>query len=174
MRFLSSLKEILSESYKFDFGANDSEFFALTETDKSATCKEAKFRKSKENDLLVYKFDDDKNLFPFLNEVPKAKSMCDYLLFYQKSDSKIFVIICNLKSKNTHNNSDQLKSGRVFATFLVNTVKRVYTIPRNTKIIYKKVLFSEKELRKTAKPSRKIEFYSYACQTGVCDLDAIF
>ncbi len=174
MRFLPSLKEILSESYKFDFGTNDLEFFALTETATSATCKEAKFRKSKGNELLVYKFDDDKTLFPFLNEVPKAKSMCDYLLFYQKSDTKIFAIICNLKSKNAGNNKEQLKSGKVFATFLVNTVKRVYTIPKKTTISYRNVLFSEKQLRKIVNPRKRPDIYSYVCNTGLCDLDAIF
>jgi hypothetical protein len=105
--------------------------FVLDETGRQASCREARFKAK--NDYLIYKFDQSirrdgnviTHLFPFYDN-GKANAMCDYVIFYKKSDSRLFAVICNLKSKNKSNNPDQLKAGEIFSQFIFDTAKRLY------------------------------------------------
>ena len=134
--------------------------FELEETAKQATCRKAKFETDR--DILVYKFDKTPKLngepivdkFPFLNDLVGLKSMCDFMIFYPKEEKNtLFVVLCNLKSKNKHNNDDQLESGRIFAQFLAETVKR--HTKQDWNLEFRRILFSETLLYKgTSKPQK--------------------
>jgi len=142
---LGEIKAILYPAYNVNKTGN---VFILEETGKEASCKEAKFEAK--NEYLIYKFDQSiqrdrvkiKQLFPFYN-AGNASAMCDYIIFYKKNDSRLFAVICNLKSKNKNNNSGQIKAGEIFSQFLFNTAKRLYPDTFSSiKLEIKNVLFS--------------------------------
>jgi hypothetical protein len=146
---LAKIKEIVFQGY---FINKTGKKFTLVETAKAATCKEAKFEAK--HDYIIFKFDQavQRNhtkieyLFPFYSD-GNANAICDYIIFYQKSDSSIFAVICNLKSKNKKNNDDQMNAGEIFSRFIFDTAKRLNPeVFRNIDLSVKKVLFSYKRL----------------------------
>jgi hypothetical protein len=72
--------------------------------------------------------------------------MCDYIIFYCKGD-KLFVFLCNLKSENKHNCTDQWEAGKSFCEFILKTLQRI--TKSNLDIKYRRILFSSKMLYKT-------------------------
>ncbi|AEI47890.1 hypothetical protein [Runella slithyformis] len=180
---LQKIDELIFTGYKEPTSGRS---FVLKENAKQAKCTQARFECKQ--DVLVYKFDksvkinqkkvDDK--FPFLRDIEGLKSMCDFILFYQKPQ-KLLVVLCNLKSGNKHNCQAQLKSGRIFAEFLVNTAKRYYSSDfDNVTINYRQVLFSSKLLYKTqlrvpSHDSEKIKNYLSNDEiTDICNLENLF
>ncbi len=146
---LEQIDSLIFNGYKV---RKSGKHFTLEETGKEASCKEAKFEAK--NEYLIYKFDQNivrdnnivKYLFPFYN-LGNAQAMCDYIIFYQKDVKKLFAVICNLKSKQKGNNSDQIKAGELFSQFIYETSKRLNPNKFEDiefKII--KVLFSSKKL----------------------------
>jgi hypothetical protein len=125
---LKEIDSVIYRGYKVNKAGSS---FILEETGREASCKEARF--IAKNEYLVYKFDnciardgcDISHLFPFFND-GKAQAMCDYIIFYEKSDHRLFAVICNLKSKKKSNNQDQLKAGQIFSKFIFETSRRLY------------------------------------------------
>lgn len=79
----------------------------------------------------VYSFDiaqkaglSSKDLFPFFKTVMGAHTMCDYMIFAQQA-GKLFILLVELK-KGDSQAGPQLRAGRNFASFIVNTFNRVY------------------------------------------------
>lgn len=109
----------------------------LTEDHPDASCKEVKFRFS--GKLEVYKFDkkvknakdaEQEEPLPILDEIPPARSKCDFLIFYvhknRKNEEKLYAIVCNLKSGSKGNMEDQMLSGGILAEFLLQTAIRCH------------------------------------------------
>lgn len=176
MSLFNTLNTLIFQGYKENITTNS---FTLKESSKSAKCKEAKFIKTKR--ILVYKFDkkpkkhpEDK--FPFLNDLPKVKSMCDFILFYEVEENRIFVILCNLKSDQAGNSNDQISAGRIFATFLTETAKR-YNQITDIKVELKEILFASKVLYKgtTSRPPKKKtkQFVSNQAFCQECNIDIL-
>ena len=87
---------------------------------------------------LAYSFDKDLKgykggLFPYFKRVAKLSSICDYIIFAEdNTDKKLFVLLIELK-KSSANTLPQLKAGKIFAQFLINTVNRVNQLSYNPK-----------------------------------------
>lgn len=190
MTLIEKIQQLIVGEFKFKIDS-DKEDFILTETSKQATCREARFKKT--HDIAVFKFDEKskgiKDKFPFFKEDSPNKSMCDYLIFYAyKNDiHKTYCFVCNLKSGNTHNNSDQLEAGRIFGEFIIKTAIRVYNsemsnkpqrrIDENIDVKFIKVFFSNqnKNVNKSGtkmKPLKETpKLLSFKCGTECCNLD---
>lgn len=176
---LQHIDEIIFPGYKENIVGNT---FTLKEKNKGAKCNKGIIQKSEQ--ALVYKFDEPvkkiDDIFPFLNNVEGVKAMCDYVIFYFK-ENELFVFLCNLKSGNKHNCTDQWEAGKIFCEFILKTLLRTSKI--STKIKYRRILFSSTALYKTAgKPPKTSEsesekkvknYISNESRTGFCDLDAI-
>jgi hypothetical protein len=64
------------------------------------------------------------DLFPYLNEkVEGLTRMCDYIIFYQRK-GKLYVFLCELKSKNVKGSAKQVQAAEVFANFIIRMAKR--------------------------------------------------
>src|ERR1700722_12337056 len=138
---LAKIKELVLQDYFVDKKGTS---FKLIETAIEATCKEAKFETEHE-DYIIFKFDETTNLFPFYNNIKKAKAMCDYIIFYKKeyrNEITVFAVICNLKSGKKDNSTDQIYAGHLFAKFIFETAKRLNPNEFDTvKLHVVKVLF---------------------------------
>lgn len=152
---LDKIKSVIFNGY---FINKSAKHFILEETGKEASCKEAHF--VAKNGYLIYKFDQSiirdgeevKYLFPYYID-GNANAMCDYIIFYENSAGKLFSVVCNLKSKNKGNNTDQINAGVNFSQFIFDTAKRLHpeSFIHNAKLHFVKVLFSTKELYKNSK-----------------------
>lgn len=165
--------------------------FILPEIGKEATCTEARFKKQENESVLVYKFDKavkdsagNKIEDPFLFFHPgKARSKSDYLIFYpfvKNNITKLYVIICNMKSGNPSNNSIQLQAGEDLAKFIIATANRFEN--KDCEIVFLKVLFWNKRIRKgTSKPKKAATSYQvrqggyieFDCKNQTCDLQLL-
>jgi hypothetical protein len=66
------------------------------------------------------------------------------------------VFLCNLKSENKHNCTDQWEAGKSFCEFILKTLQRI--TKSNLDIKYRRILFSSKMLYKTVgKPPKTSE-----------------
>ncbi|HEY5325529.1 MAG TPA: hypothetical protein VIJ27_00885 [Mucilaginibacter sp.] len=149
---LDKIKNVIFNGY---FVNKSAKHFILEETGREASCKEALFEAK--NDYLIYKFDQSiirdrekvKYLFPYYAD-GNANAMCDYIIFYKNSAGKLFAVVCNLKSNNRGNNTDQINAGVIFSQFIFDTAKRLHpdSFMHNAKLNFVKVLFSSKELYK--------------------------
>ncbi|OFX28026.1 MAG: hypothetical protein A2033_14640 [Bacteroidetes bacterium GWA2_31_9] len=179
---ISFIKKTINQTFNFSISSKE-ETFELLEKRKSAKCKKAKFRRNTENPVIAYKFDEPKEKimekFPFFND-GNYKAMCDYILFYYKNHT-CYIILCNLKSDNLHNNTDQFNAGNYFSNFIISTTKRCHPETNNIPIKLIKVLFSSKINRYgNNKPSNKpnsqngiIPYLSNDKYCHICNLDAI-
>ena len=165
--------------------------FILPETGEDATCTEARFKKQENESVLVYKFDQvvkdgtgRKIEEPFLFfHAGNARSKSDYLIFYpfiKNNTSKLYVIICNMKSGKRSNNSDQIEAGEAFARFIIATANRIEN--KDCEIVFLKVLFWNKRIRKgTSKPKKEATSYQvgqggyieFDCKKQTCDLQLL-
>jgi hypothetical protein len=126
---LKSIEKVVFERYNCAVKNNRIE---LAETHPDAACKNLTIKDA--IDVLVYKFDRSikdfegnviKEPFPFLSAESPVRSKCDYIIFHARKDhkgrEKLYVLICNMKSKQKSNMQDQLKSGRILSEFILNT-----------------------------------------------------
>ena len=158
---LEAIKNTIFGGYHYPCNGNK---FTLTEDSKSAKCKEAKFEVKDGDQYLVFKFDppkkikrngeDIEQLFSVFEE-GTYQSICDYIIFYQKSSGGLFAIICNLKSDHSGNNKIQISAGEIFANFIYQTAKRVFPGDfSNEKLKIVKTLFSSKALYKNSESNK--------------------
>jgi hypothetical protein len=183
---LHEVRLVITKEYQYKKSKNRN--IILTEDNKQASCREVIIKKS--GDILVYKFDKEVSIdgnrvedpFIFLSS-GIARSKCDFILFYpyeKRNSLKMYVFVCNLKSKNLGNNFDQLNSGEIFAEFLIKTVIRCfnhenaknsnrYIFKNHVKI--KNILFANLPFvpKGLCKPK---EFLYHKC-SAICDLDAL-
>lgn len=179
MSLIQKIESIIIDGYKENVSGR---VFELNEKGKHATCKKAMFEAS--GSVLVYKFDKKiKNIsedkLPFMKDgsgYDGLRAMCDFILFYN-NNGKSYSILCNLKSGNIGNSPNQFKAGRIFAEFIIDTVKRQCQIEED--IIFKEVFFSSKQLYKPNTNPRKnqakdfFSFISNEKQSSRCNLDII-
>lgn len=103
---------------------------------------------------ILFKFDDDKKLLHFFNDIPKAKSMADYVLFVKhKNIIHAFIIELKTSKKST----EQHYATELFINYIEKTAKRCFKLSgecvhRNV-IVMKKVAY--KKPTKSAKPFSK-------------------
>lgn len=153
--------------------------FSLLEKNVKAKCRKANFKSTRK--YLVYKFDLEnskwnKNIYPFFEDLPKAKSICDFIMFYEKKDC-VYCLCCNLKSGNKGNNADQLKAGAILLDVVINTISRISGLKEN--VYYKNVFFSSRLLHKGTTDNsflRSVKTHNFVSnedQADTCDLDAI-
>jgi hypothetical protein len=109
----------------------------LIETHQDAECTKIDFEIT--NDILVYKFDKvvhtekgDKieHHLLFLEKDTPIRTTCDYILFYlkktKKGGNKLYVIICNMKSKTKGNMEQQMSAGVILGEFIAKTAFRCH------------------------------------------------
>lgn len=145
--------------------------FVLEETDTNATCREVKVKVQHPANVYAAKFDRAINLpnsegglkHPLLMLRPDSpnRSLCDYILFYEKhgvqNEIRFVVFIVNLKSNNIANNTRQMEGGKLLAEFLAQHAVRLYKArnsgtagfgPLNVTINYHLILFSSSKAEK--------------------------
>jgi hypothetical protein len=172
---LHQIDQLIFNGYKEKITPSQIE---LIEGDPKASCRKAKIIYS--GYIIIYKFDkvikSREDIFPFMNDLPRAKSICDFIIFYIKEDN-LYCIGCNMKSRNPHNNKDQLDAGVILGQFITKTAQRF--LNDDQKIFMRQLLFSTIPLYKAPTNSRlfpHVKIYNYTSNdqvTGKCDLDAI-
>ncbi|MHB8259553.1 MAG: hypothetical protein ACYDCN_12525 [Bacteroidia bacterium] len=121
---------------------------------------EKDFPKTKVNTTgktLLYKFDEDKKLFPFFQEIKGAKSMADYVFFVLHKDI-VYVFITELSTANLK--TYQRKPTMYFIEYIEKTVKRLCT--HSHRFEYRYLILSKKSYKKTTKPSSSVIKYETA------------
>ena len=84
-------------------------------------------------DKTLKKTEYPKGLFPFFNSSEAGvTSMCDYILFTEYR-GELFALLIELK-KGKKNTIHQLKAGKIFVRFIVETLNRVYDLKIEPKI----------------------------------------
>lgn len=73
-----------------------------------------------------------KGLFPFLEKIKGAHSVCDYMLWVQKN-GQTYIILIELK-KGKQQAGPQLRAGRHLAEFIVHTFNRINNLNLEPKI----------------------------------------
>ncbi len=185
---LKKISDVIIKQYSYTKEKNKN--FILTEDKKQATCREVVIQKS--GKLLAYKFDKEVTIkdikieepFIFLADIKPVRSKCDYIIFYPfetRKGYKMYVLVCNLKSGSLANNDDQMKSGEIFAEFLIKTAIRCfnhdnasnsksYDYTKDVKI--KKILFANLPSTPKGKCKPTNEYLYHKC-SETCDFDTI-
>jgi hypothetical protein len=109
----------------------------LVEAHPDAECTKIDFEIT--SDILVYKFDkkvrdeqgnEIQHPLLFLEKEKPIRTTCDYILFYlkktKKGGSKLYVIICNMKSKTKGNMEQQMLAGLLLGEFITKTAFRCH------------------------------------------------
>lgn len=65
-----------------------------------------------------------KDLFPFFKAIKRAHTMCDYMVFAFQA-GQLYVLLVELK-KGHADAGPQLRAGKNFASFIVDTFNRIY------------------------------------------------
>ena len=154
------LKQI-SNVINSDFGEFCGGNVKLIETAPESTTKDIQIKKI--GPLYQAKFDKKRqkeaDIFPYFNREKGVRKVSDYILFY-KSKDKLFVFICELKSKNTKGSGKQIEASYVLAQFLINTVRRMLNF-KDINIEYRALLFSHKGTIKGTCKQKKIDYSIY-------------
>jgi hypothetical protein len=120
--FLIKLEEIIDRKFKMDSPGGSYRLEEPKALDYPPT-----ILKKTEGNMLVYNFDvldSNQSVFPIFNaSAASVTAICDYIVFYPKNE-KLFVFLCNLKSKQTAAKS-QAEAGWLLADYIVQTVRRL-------------------------------------------------
>jgi hypothetical protein len=85
-------------------------------------------------------------LFPLYKlDVANLTAVCDYIIFYQNTsadDAPLFILLCELKSKNLDGSTRQMENGGLLADYVVNVAKHHARLSSETPIIRRGLLFS--------------------------------
>lgn len=107
---------------------NVSDEFEIEES--NAACKKIVL-KSKRKNIFAFSLDQNLNnrckMFPFFNqETPHVNKVNDAIFFYI-NDSKIFVLLIELKTNNLGNYKKQLQSGKNFVGYLIEVLNNSFS-----------------------------------------------
>jgi hypothetical protein len=85
-------------------------------------------------------------LFPlFRVDVAKIAVMCDYIVFCEDSSrNRLFVLHCELKSKNIDGSRKQIENGKLLADYVVSMAMHHQTIRTKPAIAHRGIVFSPK------------------------------
>lgn len=135
----------------------------LEETDVGSTCKAITLHKS--GQALVLRPDlsaggvcprsdcakslsANDRLFPlFRQDVPGLAAMCDYIVFCQddaENDDRLFVLLCELKSRDVKGSRNQIEKGMLLADYIVSTAMNQHPIQQKPRIERRGLVFSPK------------------------------
>ncbi len=157
-KVLDKIGEIINN----DFGNFEGNDIKLIETDVDSTTKDISIKKK--GKLFIAKFDKksqkDKDYFPYFSNIKYLRKVSDYVLFYI-NNKKLFVFICELKSKNGKNSGKQVEASYVFSKYLISTVSRMLNY-MDFEVEYRALIFSHKGTKKgKTKPSNKNIYDTY-------------
>jgi len=149
---LAKIKAIILDGYCV--ADNKGGKYLLKEDGIGASCNKVQI--NGKHDYIVFKFDQKVEgidcLFPFYSKIKRINKMCDYIIFYKQDNTNdLLAVICNLKSNNPGDNTDQVKAGEIFAKFIFDTAKRYYSADaqfHNLELFKFKVLFSSQVIYK--------------------------
>ena len=140
--------EQLSNIVNSNFGQFCGGEIILEETERDSTTKKITIKKT--GRLYQTKFDehikDAPDLFPYFTTEEGVRKISDYLLFYLKNN-KLYIFVCELKSKKAKGSGKQIEAAYIFAQFLVNTLSRMQNF-KEIKAEYRGLLFSPKGAKK--------------------------
>ena len=95
--------------------------------------------------ILAYNFDvkdSNKSIFPIFDaSIPNLTTIADYIVFYPKNET-LFVFICNLKSKQRGNASEQANASWLLSKYIVKTVWRILNFPEDMSVEYRSLIFT--------------------------------
>jgi hypothetical protein len=115
-------------------------------------------------EALAYRFDFNRSeldMFPYLNEkVEGLYRMCDYIIFYQRK-GKLYVFLCELKSKNVKGSAMQVQASEVFANFIIRMAKRHLDDFKEFDTRYRALIFSGSNTRRFSTNVRNDPYSQY-------------
>ncbi|MEO0041749.1 MAG: hypothetical protein RL329_1197 [Bacteroidota bacterium] len=136
--FLIKLEEIVDRKFKVDSRGGAYRLEEPKVLDYPQT-----MLKKTEGNMLVYNFDvldSNQSVFPIFNaSAASVTAICDYIVFYPKN-GKLFVFLCNLKSKQTSAKS-QAEAGWLFTDYMLQTVRRLLNF-MPISVEYRSLVFS--------------------------------
>ncbi len=161
----------------------------LAETDPGSTCKPVTLNKS--GPALVLKLDGlppplcaapgcqlrysvNDRLFPlFRVDTGGLSALCDYLIFYTDDNEaapRLFVFLCELKSRNLGAAKKQAENGRLLADYIVATARHHHRLAPVPRLEVRGLIFSPSlELPKIGNPTRdRCSYRSF--EGGMADL----
>lgn len=152
--FIQKLEEILKR--EFLITAQGGAYYLTEENEPNYPSTLIKKRET----MLLYSFDvvnSNQAIFPIYNDnVPSLTSIADYLIFYPKTD-KLFVFICNLKSKNISNANKQAEASWQLAEYIVNTTKRMLNF-KEIQVEYRSLLFCQGNTSRFTTNAKKLVY----------------
>jgi hypothetical protein len=117
-----------------------------------------------QREALAYRFDFNRSeidMFPYLNEkVEGLTRMCDYIIFYQRK-GKLYVFLCELKSKNVKGSAKQVQAAEVFANFLIRMAERYLDDFKEFDVRYRALIFSGSNTRRFSTNVRNESYSQY-------------
>jgi hypothetical protein len=119
----------------------------------------------KKGTILAYNFDvKDSNatIFPIFDaRVPNLTTIADYIVFYPKNE-KLFVFICNLKSKQRGNASKQAEASWLLSEYIVKTAERLLNFPNDMPVEYRSLVFTTDPNTPTTRFETNVKQEAYA------------
>lgn len=95
-------------------------------------------------------------LFPFFKKNSGNHKMCDYILFCEGKNKKLYVLLIELKH-GRNSVTPQLNAGECFAKFVIDTLNRVEN--KNYNPIIRKIAIRGAQIK--LKPTTKVKPVSY-------------
>jgi hypothetical protein len=85
-------------------------------------------------------------LFPlFIPTRPALTCMCDYIVFCnspKRDDSRLFVFLCELKSRNIEGAIKQIRNGRLMSDFIIAMARHHEQVTHDWDVAYRGLVFS--------------------------------
>jgi hypothetical protein len=96
--------------------------------------------------FLLFRYDTNKvKLFPYFSDISGLKQMCDYILFVEK-EQNLYICLIELKL-GTESANKQLQASESFASFMMDSAKRV-GLPITNNMRVRKIRISEERSKK--------------------------
>jgi hypothetical protein len=117
-QLINNLKATIEDSFQIKCKFNTIE---ICESQVDSKCKKVEFEVGSKENSFAYTLDIRRDVFPFYASINGLKKVNDATLVY-KQGAEFFVLLIEMKSNNTGEYLKQLKSGRNFINFVIETI----------------------------------------------------
>jgi hypothetical protein len=98
-------------------------------------CSQVKMKSTEETILFKPDFEDKGLVIEYFSSVKDINKICDYIIF-TKHDSKVKVVLVELKGRNLGNAFEQIKAGIALASYILFNYSRVYNCTLQLENVY--------------------------------------
>jgi len=128
---------------------NDRNILVIEEKNKESVCKQVEIRLKKSISCFAFSIDKNREkgqsdpIYPFFNEKIECIGSKNDAVFCIQHATQIYILLLELKSKNTTGYLDQLLAAKGLVEFIVHRIRLCYLSINNiNNIIFKGILFS--------------------------------